>query len=510
MATPAEIETLKSAYQSALDALAAAPLKKRAAAQAAVDAAKSELDAAVASSSPEAATSDPASKEQAAADAAASKYTAAHGLGPVYDKDGTYLGEVTAADLERAGINPTPPPPGPASDPIVKEATTKQFVENGAGAVTGIKRGPAIDPSFDMGGASEFGGPPTQAIPVDPTDMAGFSEFGGAPTPPQPVKKADPVDPVEAGLDPVYVAPESVTPPVATLDLTAPGGSPLADMFMAGVKKAQKQPAIATQIGNDATNGDWRVKLSLAKGASYLYNDPQPGILQPLKPTGGVIFPYTPKIDIIYKANYQNYDPTHSNFRGYYYQNSQVGDIGITAHFTAQDTMQANYLLAVIHFFRSATKMFYGQDAQRGAPPPLLFLTGLGQYQFNNHPCLLTEFSYTLPEDVDYIRAQSTNQANLNLTNQNSVKQAVPTNNIFASLGRLANAFATKGALPVTPFGTGQPQTAPNLAKGSPTYVPTKIDISIRLLPVNTRQQVSQQFSLQKFANGQGLSGGFW
>ena len=269
---------------------------------------------------------------------------------------------------------------------------------------------------------------------------------------------------------------------------------------------ARQAQAIATQRGQQQTK-DWRVRLQLAQNADYLYKAIQPGILQPLSVTDGIIFPYTPKIDLSYKANYSPYDITHSNFRGYFYQNSSVGDINITAHFTAQDTNQANYLLAVIHFFRSATKMFYGQDAQRGTPPPLVFLSGLGQYQFNNHPCLITNFSYSLPEDVDYIRAQVANQANLNLTSVNSVKAAVPTNTIVASISRLAAAFTTKGALPKKPFGSSD---APNLAQGSPTYVPTKMDITISLLPVNSRQQVSQQFSLKNFANGNQLKGGFW
>ena len=283
--------------------------------------------------------------------------------------------------------------------------------------------------------------------------------------------------------------------------------SPLASEIQTGINNARNQPVRAVQLGQEAGSGDWRVKLSLAQGAHYLYNDPQPGILQPLSVTNGVIFPYTPKIDISYKANYSTYDLTHSNFRGYFYQNSQVGDIGITGHFTAQDTQQANYLLAVIHFFKSATKMFYGQDAQRGSPPPLVFLSGLGQYQFNKHPCVISDFTYSLPDDVDYIRAQVTNQVGLNLTQQNNVQQSVATNNIFASIQRLANAFTTKGAIPNTPFGS---LNVPNLASGSPTYVPTKMDITIKLLPVNTRQQVSQQFSLQNYANGQGLKGGFW
>ena len=41
-------------------------------------------------------------------------------------------------------------------------------------------------------------------------------------------------------------------------------------------------------------------------------------------------------------------------------------------------------------------------------------------------------------------------------------------------------------------------------------YVPTKMEIDIVLIPVQTRSQVSKQFSLQGFANGDLIKGGFW
>jgi hypothetical protein len=368
-------------------------------------------------------------------------------------------------------------------DPYAAEEQALANELSGDGvSVVSIQRFPEnVDPNED----------PEAALAED-EELVPISEINAAP---------EDVDPDNTG----YTNDEFVGPPADSANTSS--GSPLASFIQQGINNAREQPVRATQLGQESGSGDWRVKLSLAQGATYLYNAPQPGILQPLQVTNGVIFPYTPKIDIGYSANYSTYDLTHANFRGYFYQNSKVGDISITGHFTAQDTQQANYLLAVIHFFRSATKMFYGQDAQRGSPPPLVFLSGLGQYQFNKHPCLISEFSYSLPEDVDYIRAQVANQVGLNLTSQNNVQQSVATNNIFSSIQRLANAFTTKGALPNTPFGS---TNVPNLAQGSPTYVPTKMDITLRLLPVNTRQQISQQFSLREFANGNQLKGGFW
>jgi hypothetical protein len=266
-------------------------------------------------------------------------------------------------------------------------------------------------------------------------------------------------------------------------------------------QRARQQQSISSQR-KQSNNGDWRVRIRLAPQSKYLYNAPQPGILQPLTVTDGVIFPYTPTISTAYKANYSPYDLTHSNYRGYFYSNSNVDPITVTGIFTAQDTSEANYLLAVIHFFRSATKMFYGQDAERGAPPPMVYLTGLGEYQFNEHSCLIQNFTYSLPNDVDYIRAGSPGNQGVNLTTRRD-RQTVATNGVFGSLNRLAAAFLTKGAI-------SGPPSPPTLGLNRPTYVPTKLEISVTLLPVQSRQQVSKQFSVKEFANGNLLRGGFW
>ena len=265
-----------------------------------------------------------------------------------------------------------------------------------------------------------------------------------------------------------------------------------------------RNQATLQQQRKQVNNGDWRVRLSLAPNSQYLYNMPeaQRGILDPLFYTNGVIFPYTPAIETTYKANYNTYDLTHSNYRGYFYQGSHTDSISMRATFTAQDTKEANYLLAVIHFFRSVTKMFYGQDPQRGTPPPLCYLSGLGEYQFNNHPCLVSEFRYSLPDNVDYIRTGSVNINGTDLLLRRD-RQTTPTSPIITIINRLISAGLTKGAEDNVP-------APPTLGLNSPSYVPTKIEISLTLLPVQSRSQVSKQFSLKGFANGNLLKGGFW
>ena len=125
----------------------------------------------------------------------------------------------------------------------------------------------------------------------------------------------------------------------------------------AALDLARAQNTIANQRKNN-NNADWRVKLRLAPLADYLYKATNPGILSPLAGTDGVLFPYTPTINTSYKANYSAVDITHSNYKGYFYQGSSVEPVVISCTFTAQSTAEADYLLAVIHFFKSATKMF--------------------------------------------------------------------------------------------------------------------------------------------------------
>lgn len=260
-------------------------------------------------------------------------------------------------------------------------------------------------------------------------------------------------------------------------------------------------------VGSNGFNPapDWRVRLSLAKNSTYLYNANPAGILEPLKKTNGVIFPYMPKIDVQYTAQYDAYDPTHSNYKFHTYRGSSVESVGISGTFTAQDTEEANYLLAVIHFFRSVTKMFYGKDENpsRGTPPPLVYLSGLGAYQFDNHPLAVHSFTYSLPDDVDYINAGAVvGGIDFAAYSKPMIGPRNPTEI------RLEKAKLQPGGLSPLPIFTNA-----NVGKEDMTRVPTRIGISIQCHPIVTRDNVSNEFSLKRYATGELLRGsknGIW
>ena len=278
-----------------------------------------------------------------------------------------------------------------------------------------------------------------------------------------------------------------------------PTGNEGAPQGLTGPKTNTQSQATQQDTDNFYQTGDWRVRLSLAQGADYLYKAKgNEGILLPLAATNGVLFPYTPSVSVQYAAHYDPSDITHSNYKTFQYKSSSVDSFTIGCDFTAQDTFEANYLLAVIHFFRSVTKMFYGQDEnpKNGTPPPLCYLSGFGAFQFDRHPLAITGFTYTLPTDVDYIRATNTTTTG----GVNKSPANTPVNTTDASSQRL-------GSLPVG--GGSGPINWQNTKSGSrePTYVPTKMQIQITAVPIVTRNDISRNFSLKDYATGDLLRG---
>lgn len=252
-----------------------------------------------------------------------------------------------------------------------------------------------------------------------------------------------------------------------------------------GAKQNARLSGYFQDTAPDTNYPDWRVKLSLAPGADYLYKAEVPGILAPLAATDGVIFPYTPTVTTVYTANYDGVLPAHSNYKIFQYTSSAVDQVSITAEFTAQDTFEANYVLSVIHFFRSVTKMFYGQDQlpKPGTPPPLVFIDGLGAFQFNRHPLLINSFNYTLPNDVDYVRS------NLTVTSVSATPAG-------GAGGRLGSGIEPGGLVPRTVTNNNSSFTL------APTYVPTKMQIQLTALPVVSRNEISNAFSLRDYGTG--------
>ena len=146
---------------------------------------------------------------------------------------------------------------------------------------------------------------------------------------------------------------------------------------------------------------DWRVKLSVPKA---LKGQSGSGLLTPLRLEGDghMVFPYTPTIIISHSANYNNIAPIHNNYPFFAYQNSSVDQMTIVGQFYCQNSLEARYWTACLHYLRAMTKMDFGAGGT-GAPPPIAKLNGYGDYVFNNVPVIINNFTVDMPNEVDYV-----------------------------------------------------------------------------------------------------------
>lgn len=158
---------------------------------------------------------------------------------------------------------------------------------------------------------------------------------------------------------------------------------------------------------------DWRVRLSplyIGGDANFDPYGPPGGLCDPLRPTSGMVFPYTPSVQFTQDVDYREMQFIHANMDFYTYARTPTVTLAISGKFTCQNQAEAAYALAAVHFIRSSSKMYYGQAATNlngtnaaGLPPPILVLDGYGQYMFNRLNVILRNYNITYDETMDTV-----------------------------------------------------------------------------------------------------------
>jgi hypothetical protein len=282
------------------------------------------------------------------------------------------------------------------------------------------------------------------------------------------------------------------------------------DLPAAGEAIGDIMGAVASFSSNENPN-DWRVRLSLAKWTSFQGSP----VLKPLKDAGGLIFPYTPKINITSSASYGPITTVHTNYTFQSFRNSNPGQITISAPMYVSDPTEGLYWIAMVHYLRSLTKMFAGNDPKAGNPPPVIMLNGYGNYVFKNVPVVVTKMSVELGQECDYIGVNVVGSA------------AGEIQGITDSIGGLSDSLGSvlggvgggtfgqvTGAVSSIAGGIGQVAgLASSLGIGGTTSggvsrVPTKSTFSIDLMPIYSRDS-ARKFSLDRFVSGGYLNNPF-
>jgi hypothetical protein len=170
---------------------------------------------------------------------------------------------------------------------------------------------------------------------------------------------------------------------------------------------ASSTPTPTVTLSGEPLN-DKRVRISmLPNSPAIFYTDPNNTLLYSyLTATNGVLFPFQPKVDISFSANYQPQKVIQSNFMFYSYENSEIKAIDLTCDFPVRNPYEGAYVIAAITFLRALTLMFTGNDTEyglAGSPPLIVRLLGMGFGGLDYIPIAVTNVATSYPDNVDYV-----------------------------------------------------------------------------------------------------------
>jgi hypothetical protein len=148
-------------------------------------------------------------------------------------------------------------------------------------------------------------------------------------------------------------------------------------------------------------NGDFRARLAPVNPA--VYGPAADNIINPLRDTAGLLFPYSPQIQFNQSVDYTSVETVHSNMDVQAYRRTPSVELTVSGKFTVQSQVEGRYALACIHFLRTVSKMEFGASPNPGLPPPMLQFSAYGTYMFNKLRVVLKSHSYAFEENMDTV-----------------------------------------------------------------------------------------------------------
>ena len=251
---------------------------------------------------------------------------------------------------------------------------------------------------------------------------------------------------------------------IKALGPSGPAMPDIAKMSVGGNISNDTQMASVAVVG-ERRQKDFRVRLSpQPKAVNQVYGPAgETNLLDPLRDTQGLMFPFTPAIGWSQAVNYKQTSLVHSNQDNYSYENTPSTSISVDGTFVIQNLKEAKYMLACIHFLRVVSKMYFGkasfaepssgEPSLAGMPPPVLNFSGYGTYMFNELPVIVKDHSYSFKPDVSYIDFE---------------------------------------------------------VNGDMIRLPSILDISIKLVVQNTPKRLKDEFDLNKFRTGELMKSKGW
>jgi hypothetical protein len=283
------------------------------------------------------------------------------------------------------------------------------------------------------------------------------------------------------------------------------------------------------RMSQDSTNR----KASLRPKPGGLNRAFGSGLLDPLRSTDNrMIWPYTPSIQYNHNTEYQPIQTIHANQDFHVFARAPAIEFVVDGEFTIQNQLEGQYAMACLHFLRSVSKMNFGEnDPNAGTPPPVLLFNAYGPFVFNEVPVILKQFTFTFPNDVDYVEVVVAGSKTVQTTPAVTVDRRIVGENLpaigptpvgpgrvgpynvigpFGSGGEEVPGFPAASVSPLRNNSTtsvGQIETiTPSSSKTTQAnwtvWLPSMFKISTTLVVQHTPDTLRGRFNLPAFING--------
>lgn len=227
--------------------------------------------------------------------------------------------------------------------------------------------------------------------------------------------------------------------------------------------------------------------------------------LQPRNPVGNLKkleFPYTPQLEYSHDVKYDAYSLTHTNYQPYAYTRSENPTISMSCKFSAHTVDHFRNSEQAIRFLRTYTKMNFGRtDPDRGQPPRILRLFAFGQQMFNDVPVVISKFSMTFPEDIDYVQGEFSSDGNFKGISTRDNR--LPSN----EAGKDPRTQGAGGGQSTAEYANNDPQRIDRQSYS--LYLPILFTVNISLLVQQNLSKTVNEFNLNDFASGQLIRKGY-
>ncbi len=133
-----------------------------------------------------------------------------------------------------------------------------------------------------------------------------------------------------------------------------------------------------------------------------------------IQTTSSIVFKVMPIVDENRSASYDSLSPTHHPGSVQVYKTTSSRTFNINGKFISRSIEEANTTLAYLNIIRSWVMPYYGSGTadsypnKIGLPPEILKFNAYGNKNLQDIPVVLTNYSWTYPEDVDYVQAIDT------------------------------------------------------------------------------------------------------